>query len=64
MKKDCISKQHASAICRVFMKLENQVSIAFREGRDADAKALCRLIGALEYRIFDTACIGELEVRA
>jgi hypothetical protein len=64
MKKDCISKQNASVICRVFMKLDNQVSIAFCEGRDADAKTLSRLIGALEYRIFDTACIGELEVTA
>ena len=60
---DFISKRNASAICRVFVALAWQTQHAFCEGRPEDACAIARIIGQLQYQIFDSECIGELEVQ-
>jgi len=52
-----MSTEHAYTTMRILCRLHEQVEIAWRAGRDEDAKAVCRIIGALEVRIYGSeAC--------
>ena len=53
---DHIRKSDAYVIYRVLTRLDEQAADAIRHGRDGDAHELCKLIGRLEYHIFE--CVG------
>lgn len=59
--KQRFTAKEAQAITRVFMAIERQIDVAFREGREQDAKSMARLTGILEVKIFGY-CHGLLEV--
>jgi hypothetical protein len=42
----------ALTVMRFFVRLEGQITRACEEKRDRDCESLCRLFGALQYRIF------------
>jgi hypothetical protein len=42
----------ALTIMRVFVRIDQQVSIAYREERVEDARSLAKLSGALSYRVY------------
>jgi hypothetical protein len=44
-----------SVLIRFFVRLEQQIERASREGRSEDVVSLCRLAGALQYRITETS---------
>lgn len=50
--KQRFTAKEAQAITRVFMAIERQINIAFREGREGDAKAMAKLTGILEVKVF------------
>jgi hypothetical protein len=52
---ETMSRIEALTALRMFVRLQQQIDRAWREGRDNDALALCRLFGSLEVRIFEVS---------
>lgn len=56
---DYISKRHAATIMRVMVRIEQQASRAYDEGRIEDSRSLSRLFGTTFFRQFECG-FGEL----
>jgi hypothetical protein len=50
--KKTFTAEDAFTVSRFFAALERQIERAYKEGREDDARSICRLSGRLEYHIF------------
>lgn len=55
-----ISKQDASRIMRVMVRLQSQIDRASQEKRYADADAMSKMYGRLQYAQFESSMFMEL----
>lgn len=55
-----MTKARALTLMRVFVKIEQQVEIAAREGREEDMMSLCQLFGRLSYECFGFGLTADL----
>lgn len=54
-----ITNPQASTLVRFFVRLEQQIERACQEQRDEDRFSLCRLYGALHYRVFGLTALND-----
>lgn len=57
MKRKDLSPREAFLCYRILTRINEQCTLAYQFGRDADGHSMGRLIGSLEYQIFGSASI-------
>lgn len=56
-----ISKRDAAIIVRIFGRLEIVAERLYLEGRTDDAHAVWRILGAVQYQLFEVTCCSDME---